>query len=117
MVIGIFGPLSIVYHVSFINGLLNEISKYIIHRDEAKCKLCGTCVNTCQYGVHVFKTGYKLFTKTKSYKCIGHACEKTNNYCVAKCPNGALELVEKYEDVKNWVKLIIAEREKMTELD
>lgn len=72
---------------------LNEISKYSIHRDENKCRMCGTCVNTCQYGVHVIKPGYKLFATNKNYKCIGIECEKTNHYCIAKCPNGALDLL------------------------
>src|SRR3972149_1636104 len=72
---------------------LNEISKYIIHRDENKCQLCGTCVNTCQKGVHVLKPGYKLFAKSKDYNCIGPDCEKTGHFCVSKCPTGALKIV------------------------
>jgi glutamate synthase domain-containing protein 2/formate hydrogenlyase subunit 6/NADH:ubiquinone oxidoreductase subunit I len=73
---------------------LNEISKYIIFRDKEKCRMCGTCARICPEGVHVLKPGYKLFATTKSYKCIGFKCEKTDNYCVDKCPNGALKLVE-----------------------
>lgn len=72
----------------------NEISKYIIYRDEEKCKMCGTCVKICTKDVHVLKPGYKLFATPKSYKCNGAVCEKTDNFCVAKCPNGALTLVE-----------------------
>ena len=26
----------------------NEIAKYLIYRDEEKCKMCGTCVKTLQ---------------------------------------------------------------------
>ena len=33
----------------------NEIAKYLIYRDEEKCTLCGTCVETCPKGVHVMK--------------------------------------------------------------
>lgn len=72
----------------------NEIAKYLIYRDEEKCKMCGTCVQTCTKGVHVLKKGYKLFASQQSYKCNGFVCEKTENFCVAKCPNGALRLVE-----------------------
>ena len=72
----------------------NEIAKYIIYRDEEKCKMCGTCVQTCTKGVHIFKKGYKLFASQQSYKCNGFVCEKTENFCVAKCPNSALRLVK-----------------------
>jgi glutamate synthase domain-containing protein 2/NAD-dependent dihydropyrimidine dehydrogenase PreA subunit len=72
----------------------NEIAKYIIFRDEEKCTLCGTCVNTCTKGVHVFKPGYKLFAVPASYKCNGAVCEKTDSYCIEKCPQGALKLVK-----------------------
>jgi len=72
----------------------NEISKYIIFRDEEKCTMCGTCVKTCPKGVHVLKPGYKLFATPFSYKCNGFVCEKTDHFCVAKCPQGALQLVK-----------------------
>ena len=72
----------------------NAIAKYLIYRDEEKCKMCGTCVKTCTKSVHVLKRGYKLFAAPLSYKCNGFVCEKTENYCVAKCPNGALRLVK-----------------------
>jgi ferredoxin len=72
----------------------NEIAKYIIYRDEEKCTMCGTCVETCSKGVHVLKPGYKLFASPKSYKCNGAVCEKSDSCCVAKCPNGALTLVK-----------------------
>ena len=35
----------------------NEISKYIILRDEEKCAVCGQCVALCPQGVHVKKPG------------------------------------------------------------
>lgn len=71
---------------------LNEISKYIIYRDEEKCTLCGVCADICPKGVHVMKPGYKLFAKSKAYKCNYTNCQKTENFCVAKCPNGALTI-------------------------
>ena len=72
----------------------NEISKYIIFRDEDKCTLCGTCVKTCKKGVHNLKEGYKLFATAQNYKCVGFSCEKTDNFCISKCPNNALKLVK-----------------------
>lgn len=72
----------------------NEFAKYIIFRDEEKCKNCGTCVVTCTKGVHVQKEGYKLFMTPLSYKCNGFICEKSGNSCIEKCPQGALRLVK-----------------------
>jgi glutamate synthase domain-containing protein 2/ferredoxin len=72
----------------------NEIAKYLIYRDEEKCTMCGTCVNTCTKGVHVWKKGYTLFAAPLSYRCNGFVCEKTEQCCVAKCPNGALRLAK-----------------------
>ena len=72
----------------------NEIAKYLIYRDEETCKMCGTCVKTCTKGVHVLKRGYKLFATPLNYKCNGFVCEKTENFCVAKCPHGALKMVK-----------------------
>src|ERR1035437_238643 len=72
----------------------NEIAKYVIFRDEDKCNLCGSCVNICTKGVHVLKKGYKLFASPLSYKCNGFVCEKTDHFCVTKCPQGALKLVK-----------------------
>ena len=71
----------------------NEIAKFIVHRN-LNCKRCGKCAEVCQYGVHVLKPGYKYFAEPKNHLCIGPACEKTGNFCVAKCPNGALQLKE-----------------------
>lgn len=72
----------------------NEIAKYIVHRN-LNCKRCGKCVEVCQYGVHVLKPGYKYFAEPKNHLCIGPACEKNNgHFCIAKCPNGALQLKE-----------------------
>ncbi|MGD0337752.1 MAG: glutamate synthase-related protein [Bacteroidota bacterium] len=72
----------------------NEIAKYLIYRDEENCRMCGTCVQTCTKGVHVLKKGYKLFATPQNHKCNGFVCEKTDNFCVAKCPQDALRLVK-----------------------
>jgi glutamate synthase domain-containing protein 2/NAD-dependent dihydropyrimidine dehydrogenase PreA subunit len=71
----------------------NEIAKYIIRRD-SNCIRCGKCVELCPRGVHVGKPGYKYFAEPKLDKCIGPACEKTDHYCVAQCPQSALKMVE-----------------------
>ena len=72
----------------------NEISRYIILRDEEKCAACGRCAALCPQGVHVRKPGYKYFTLPKSHLCIGPACEKKGCYCVTACPQGALRIQE-----------------------
>jgi glutamate synthase domain-containing protein 2/ferredoxin len=72
----------------------NELAKYIIFRNEEKCNLCGTCVDTCPKGVHVLKQGYKLFATPESHKCNGSICEKTDNFCISKCPQDALRIVK-----------------------
>jgi glutamate synthase domain-containing protein 2/NAD-dependent dihydropyrimidine dehydrogenase PreA subunit len=71
----------------------NEIPKYIVYRG-SECVRCGKCAEVCPQGVHVFKTGYKYFAAPQHHVCIGPACEKTDNYCVALCPQGALRLEE-----------------------
>jgi glutamate synthase domain-containing protein 2/ferredoxin len=71
----------------------NEIAKYIIRRSE-DCIKCDTCAKVCPRGVHVLKSGYKFFAQPQSHLCIGFSCEKTEHYCVALCPKGALRMVE-----------------------
>ncbi len=71
----------------------NEIAKYIVHRS-SDCIMCGKCAEACPYGVHVYKPGYKYFATAQNHLCIGPECEKTNHYCVALCPAGALHLQE-----------------------
>jgi len=71
----------------------NEIAKYIISRSE-DCIMCGKCAELCPKGVHVRKDGYKLFAEPVSDLCIGTACEKSDHFCIAKCPQKALRLVE-----------------------
>ena len=71
----------------------NELAKYIVHRN-SDCIRCGKCVEVCPQGVHVLKSGYKYFAAAKSHVCIGPACEQTDHYCVALCPQEALRMVE-----------------------
>lgn len=72
----------------------NEISKYIILRDEEKCAACGQCVALCPQGVHVRKPGYKYFALPKSHLCFGPKCEVKGCYCITACPRGALRIQE-----------------------
>ncbi|HEY3418910.1 MAG TPA: glutamate synthase-related protein [Armatimonadota bacterium] len=71
----------------------NEIAKYIIRRSSS-CALCGKCAQVCPQGVHVLKSGYKLFAAPHLNVCIGPACQQTDHYCIDQCPNGALQMVE-----------------------
>ena len=71
----------------------NEIAQYIVYRDESLCKKCHACVETCPKGVFVLKKGYSLFATPNSHRCNGSVCEKSKNFCVARCPQGALRLV------------------------
>lgn len=71
----------------------NEISKTIIRRSH-DCTKCGRCVEVCPHGVHVKKPGYKYFAEPCLDLCIGTACETTDHFCVAHCPQKALRLVE-----------------------
>jgi glutamate synthase domain-containing protein 2/NAD-dependent dihydropyrimidine dehydrogenase PreA subunit len=71
----------------------NEIARTLIRRTDA-CVRCGQCVQLCPYGVHVDKPGYKYFAQPRLDRCVGPACEKTDHYCVARCPHGALQKVE-----------------------
>jgi len=72
----------------------NELSKYLIFRDEELCVKCGLCAESCPKGVHVLKKGYTYFAEPKSYRCVGPSCEKNDHYCIKKCPRGALRIVE-----------------------
>lgn len=71
----------------------NEISKYILRRSD-QCIRCGQCAAMCTHHVHVRKPGYEYFSEGRYYACVGPSCENTDHYCVAKCPQGALEITE-----------------------
>ena len=71
----------------------NEIAKYMVHRSQ-DCRRCGKCAEVCSYQVHVRNPGYKYFGEPLHHLCIGPACEKTGHYCVALCPQGALQVRE-----------------------
>ncbi len=71
----------------------NAIGKYHVHRDY-RCEACGRCVSTCPHGVHQRPEGYRFPIRPFDYRCVGFACEKTDHYCVAGCPAGALSLCE-----------------------
>ncbi len=67
------------------------LSKYKIIRNE-NCDNCGICVDVCPYGVHKF-VGKKVQSPNEHY-CIGFACQGTDHYCIDKCPQNALSLVQ-----------------------
>ncbi len=71
----------------------NEISKYIIRRHQQMQFLRQVRRNLPQ-GVHVLKPGYKLFAAPHLNTCIGPSCAKTDHFCIDKCPNKALKMVE-----------------------
>ncbi len=71
----------------------NTIGKYIIKRS-AKCIACGKCAEVCQYGVHVMPENHATPLRPIEHYCIGFGCKKTENYCIAHCPEDALTLKE-----------------------
>jgi glutamate synthase domain-containing protein 2 len=71
----------------------NEIGKFSIHRSCA-CNACGACAKSCAYGVHIKPHGYGMMIRPLDYRCIGHSCEATNEFCVKNCPKQALSLDE-----------------------
>jgi glutamate synthase domain-containing protein 2/ferredoxin len=71
----------------------NEIGKYSIRR-ASTCANCGRCVEICPEGVHRRPDGYRFVIRPLDYRCIGPECEKTDHYCVAACPQGALSISE-----------------------
>ncbi len=56
----------------------NEIAKYIIRRND-DCRRCGKCAQACPQGVHVLKSGYKLFAAPHLNVCVGPSCQRTDH--------------------------------------
>ncbi|MEW6668425.1 MAG: glutamate synthase-related protein [Thermodesulfobacteriota bacterium] len=71
----------------------NAIGKFRIHRD-SRCVACGRCVELCPHQVHKRPKGYRSPIRPLDYRCIGFDCARTDHYCVAACPAGALSLAE-----------------------
>jgi len=71
----------------------NEIGKFSVYRS-SDCIACGRCVETCPHGVHVRPDGYRPMMRPFEYRCIGPDCAETDNYCIDRCPQGALSLTE-----------------------
>jgi glutamate synthase domain-containing protein 2/ferredoxin len=69
----------------------NEIGKYHIHRT-SQCLNCGTCVDVCQYQVHIRPDEYSYVIRPFDYRCIGHDCLESDNCCINACPQKALTL-------------------------
>lgn len=61
----------------------------IVCIDQDRCIGCGTCVRYCPIGMVFLDPGTR-----KAYKC--ELCQG-DPLCVAACPTGALELVQKEE--------------------
>jgi len=71
----------------------NEIGKYGVYRS-SDCVACGRCAELCRWGVHVHPEGDRRMQRPLEYRCIGPACAETGRYCIAACPQQALELSE-----------------------
>jgi len=71
----------------------NEMAKYLIRRSSA-CQQCGKCAEVCPQGVHVLKSGYKLFSAPHLNVCVGPSCQATDHCCLDLCPHQALTMVE-----------------------
>ena len=70
----------------------HQVPKYKVTRSDA-CINCGTCANSCPYGVHERIEGHNKMRPPIDYKCIGYECRKNDEfYCVYKCPRKALSL-------------------------
>jgi glutamate synthase domain-containing protein 2/ferredoxin len=69
----------------------NTLGRYRISRS-ASCLSCGTCVESCPYGVHVKPPGYPFVLRPQDHLCIGPACSESGHFCVTRCPQNALAL-------------------------
>lgn len=64
-------------------------SGYKVERDAAKCELCGTCVEFCNFGAIEIVDGEYLYHPEKCYGC---------ELCVENCANGAISLTYASKD-------------------
>jgi len=69
----------------------HHVPKYKVTRSDA-CINCGTCANTCPFGVHERLEGHNRVKPPIDYKCIGFECLVRNFCCIANCPRKALTL-------------------------
>jgi len=72
----------------------HHVPKYKVTRSDA-CINCGTCANTCPFGVHERLEGHNRVKPPIDYKCIGFECLVRNFCCIANCPRKALTLTYK----------------------
>lgn len=63
----------------------------MITRSDA-CINCGTCADTCPYGVHERVEGHNKVKPPVNYRCIGFECLEKDFCCINKCPRQALSL-------------------------
>ncbi|MBI2264708.1 MAG: alpha-hydroxy-acid oxidizing protein [Armatimonadetes bacterium] len=71
----------------------NSVGKFLVLRSHA-CISCNLCVSLCPYGVHEHPPGFRNTLPPRSERCIGSVCEENDFYCIDKCPEEALTMVE-----------------------
>ena len=71
----------------------NTIGKYLVRRN-SKCIECGLCAELCPYGVHIRHKNYSKPNRPVCHKCIGPKCEKNEYFCIQRCPENALSIIE-----------------------
>ena len=69
----------------------HQVPKYKVTRSDA-CINCGTCADTCPYGVHERVEGHNKVKPPVNYRCIGFECLEKDFCCINKCPRQALSL-------------------------
>lgn len=61
-------------------------SRYVSTYDEGMCRLCGTCVDRCQFGARTIENGRLAFDEDGCFGC---------GVCVNTCPGEAIALAER----------------------
>jgi glutamate synthase domain-containing protein 2/ferredoxin len=69
----------------------HQVPKYMVTRSD-DCINCGTCADTCPYGVHERIEGHNKVRPPINYRCIGFECLEKDFCCINKCPRQALSL-------------------------